>query len=349
MTYLNWAQYFFKSEVREEGRRKKGDKPINNQQSTINNQQSTINNQQSTINNQQSMRYSLLSRFKGTLLGMMLAEVYASQHLPKSTQMSDRLSHLTQFSARQFINFAKIENIPDDIEQSTKLNSLEPKIYPALAIAIPIALLAHEQEAKLLEQLGLAVTTNPTLQTSWEGMLAISYVISQALTERLQTEQLISKICHFLRDNSAELIEELNQVQSWLETPASLEKVRRHSRNFNHGAISLAIYSFLGTPEDYILTVQRAFHLSDDPFLTCALAGAISGAYNGVGSIPVSWYLWLDPHQEEEIEQLSAQLLASWSGVYQPHGTASISTSLMPRRGSYAIAAPQVMCRRDRG
>jgi hypothetical protein len=286
------------------------------------------------------MRYSLLNRLQGTLLGMVLAEVFAREQIPqlKSDRWHNCLSYFTQSSTRQLINFAKIEIIPERDELNS-IKSLEPNIYQALAIAVPTALLNHEQETQLVEQLRLAVTTNPTLQTSWEGMLVIGYLISQSLTEKLKPKQIISQICNFLPENAVKLIQELEQVQSWINTSATLEKVYRHSCQLEVNSVSLAIYSFLSTPEDYVLTVQRALHLGNDPFLICALAGALSGAYNGFGSIPVSWYLGLDSESELEIEQLSQQILATWSGVYQPQ-TETTGKQLC---ASYAIAAPQVM------
>jgi hypothetical protein len=317
------------------------------------------------------MRYSLLSRFQGTLLGMFVAEAYALRHLSQSTQMSHSLSQLTKSTSCQLLNFANIEEIIE-----TQLNSLEPKIHTALAIAIPIALLNHEQLGKRQELLHLAVTIDPTLETFWESMLAIGHLISQALTEKLEPAGFIAQMCNFGWESSEKSLRELESIQSWLETSATLDKVRRHSHQLETDITSLAIYSFLSTPEDYAVTVQRAFHLTDkrnlyldgkvgkqnpsfdklsyqskiqnpksedDPVSICALAGAISGAYNGFGSIPVNWRLWLDVELESEIEQLSQQLLAAWSGVYQPQTQARIDTNGKLRRGSYAIAAPQVM------
>jgi hypothetical protein len=322
LTYLNWERYFLKSS---------------------------------------SMRYSLLSRFQGTLLGMFVAEAYALRHLPQSQKTSNSLSQLTKSTSCQLLNFANIEDILE-----TQLNSLEPKIHTALAIAIPIALLNHEQLAKRQEQLSLAVTIDPTLQTFWEGMLAISHLISQAFTEKLEPKRFIAQMCNFDVENCRKSLRQLESVQSWLEASATLDKVRRRSYQLETDITSLAIYSFLSTPEDYVVTVQRAFHLTndrkevanlsfdreagqenpksdDDPVSLCALAGALSGAYNGFGSIPATWRLCLDIELESEIEQLSQQLLAAWSGVYQPQSQARIETNGKLRRGSYAIAAPQVM------
>jgi hypothetical protein len=47
-----------------------------------------------------------------------------------------------------------------------------------------------------------------------------------------------------------------------------------------------SIYSFLRTPEDYWETICTAIRVGGDVDTTAAMAGAISGAYLGLGAIP---------------------------------------------------------------
>jgi hypothetical protein len=277
------------------------------------------------------MRYSLLSRFKGTLLGMTLGEMYASRQSPQSIEMGDRFSHLTLSCARSLLNCSNINEIPGI--------SLEPTSDRALAIAIPIALLAHESQTKLRERLDLAIA--PSLETTQSSALAIAHLISRSLSQKPETDEIIPKICQLISSETSDLIPQLEQVQSWLETKVSLEQVRRHASSYKQGVISSAMYSFLSTPSDYVLTVRRAFYLGGDRPLVCALAGALAGARNSWLGIPISWRFWIDAERELEIEQLSQHLLADWSGVYQTSVHGSIARQ--------AIAAPQIMSsRRDR-
>jgi ADP-ribosylglycohydrolase len=47
-----------------------------------------------------------------------------------------------------------------------------------------------------------------------------------------------------------------------------------------------SIYSFLRTPADYRETIYTAIRVGGDVDTTAAMAGAISGAYLGVGAVP---------------------------------------------------------------
>ena len=47
-----------------------------------------------------------------------------------------------------------------------------------------------------------------------------------------------------------------------------------------------SLYSFLRTPDDYWETICTAIGVGGDVDTTAAMAGAISGAYLGIGAIP---------------------------------------------------------------
>jgi len=47
-----------------------------------------------------------------------------------------------------------------------------------------------------------------------------------------------------------------------------------------------SLYAFLRTPDDFWMTIQTAIWPGGDVDSTAAMAGAISGAYNGLGAIP---------------------------------------------------------------
>ncbi|WP_445241856.1 hypothetical protein [Microcoleus vaginatus] len=89
--------------------------------------------------------------------------------------------------------------------------------------------------------------------------------------------------------------------------------------------------------------------------LTCALTGALSGAYNGVAAIPVEWRqvssaaltsvplaegpepsVW-ETRSDAKIVELANNLFAVWAGVYRPDATQD-SAAL-----ARAVAAPYVI------
>ncbi|HPJ94839.1 MAG TPA: ADP-ribosylglycohydrolase family protein [Deltaproteobacteria bacterium] len=55
---------------------------------------------------------------------------------------------------------------------------------------------------------------------------------------------------------------------------------------FVTGSVLWSIYAFLHSPEDYMETIYTAIEVGGDVDTTAAMAGAISGAYLGIGEIP---------------------------------------------------------------
>ncbi len=149
----------------------------------------------------------------------------------------------------------------------------------------------------------------------WEtAILAVGYTIARYLKQRLDPATAIEQTLAYLKTDNA-LTEMLLQVQILLEKGADLETATTHlcksatalrerqgegekklqtESIVNPGnliPIALAFYCFLNTPEDLRLSVVRAARCGIAGQITCALTGALSGAYNGVAAIPVEWRL----------------------------------------------------------
>ncbi len=65
-----------------------------------------------------------------------------------------------------------------------------------------------------------------------------------------------------------------------------------------------SIYSFLKTPEDYWETICTAISAGGDVDTTAAMAGAISGAYLGIGAIPSDLTKFLTDRKTWELDEL---------------------------------------------
>jgi ADP-ribosylglycohydrolase len=245
-----------------------------------------------------------------------------------------------------------------------------PQIDAGLAIAaLPIALFFHADPHQLEQELQQADKVWRHRRELSDGVLAISYALSLALREQLDPTQLIVEIIEELElncdrssiadpstpANSANFVEQLRFAQSLNRT--SLDRATAQIRSQLSKAqtgdvltIAIAFHCFLNTPEDFCLSVIRAAQLHQNPQTIC-LTAALSGAYNGVGSIPLSWrsalkrgqpessplnHLW-GVATEAELQQLSDQLLAAWSGAYD-------LVHLLNYPGhTFAIAAPKVI------
>jgi hypothetical protein len=273
------------------------------------------------------MRYSLLSRFRGTLQGAVLS-VEDECCLDWS---------LTQKSAKSLIALGRF-----DLDDWLSLNLLpqnENSLTKAIFATLPIILLSHENEIKLRQNLADVAVNTPIR----DGILAIGYAIALALREQLDFRTLLSQTIAFV--GSSPTAEKLLQVQTLIDQSAGLAKVITELGDDDPGRIAIALYCFLTTREDFYLTVSRTTQIR----YISPLAGALSGAYNSTVGIPVNYRIkpvtkntgnplgWKKP-TGAEIFFLADALLAIWSGVYQKAG----EQVELPQELS-AIASPRII------
>lgn len=268
------------------------------------------------------MRYSLLSRFQGALLGAAVGEIIGAQSQGKSMpdwqklwpgvgygmtsqmgQVATAWGRLGLASAQSLIQYGRldVENwkqscivaIPDIVTKGEG--------WAGVAIAtLPVAMFFHEDEAKLrimLQQATQGWENAPVL----EGALAIGYAIAQSLTEKLNPDTLIPQTIAYIQDTLAGgtsengvLIQQLALVQSLLKEGASLEMAvqalgRHQEESLPNRTIALAFYCFLNTIEDMRLSVSLGARTVQCPQIVTALTGALSGAHNSIAGIPVVW------------------------------------------------------------
>ncbi|GAC1495774.1 MAG: hypothetical protein NVS2B14_09630 [Chamaesiphon sp.] len=298
------------------------------------------------------MRYSLLNRFQGTLLAAALGEIYGSQY--KEGRLGAKLridsliypwSYIALTCTQSFVHCGRL-----DLEDWVHHPSLLPKIGTAscseAAIAtVPVMLFFHENETILAEQLKLAAATWQGDDLSGMGVLAVGYAIAQALTEKLNPDLLITKTLTYLQNSQTPLVQQLEQVQTLLKQRACLDTaftyLCRDSHPTSTTPIALAFYCFLSTPEDFRLSLMRAAQTAYQPQTTVALTSILSGVYNSLAGIPLSWRLLLNRTYTCEILHLADRLLGVWSGVY------NATTVQLDRQA--ALAAPGVIQRRDSG
>lgn len=313
------------------------------------------------------MKYSLLNRFRGALVGSLVGEMLGNKSCPnlglgrmvqiplksEDAQASPLLSQWNQIATcgtESLIRNGRL-SLEDWILPSgqTPSSLFLPSVDVSTQVVVamlPIALFFHEDEIKLRQNLLEAVTAWQQKPEVLEGALAVAYAIALALTETLNVTTLIPQIITALDTQETPFVQQLQQIQRLLEQGASLDttltQLRREaqSRNeplkYHHTSVALAFYCFLSTPEDFRLCVNRAYLSRYHPQTTATLTGILAGAYNSIIGIPISWRLTANRtsiglHRL----QLADRLLEVWSGVYD------ISSSV--ERNRLTVAAPQVI------
>lgn len=281
------------------------------------------------------MRYSLRSRFAGTILGSLLGRslplISKKQHHSVGTLNAKSLHWLEMAisGAESLIDLGRF-----DLNNWQKYNNQELgladtfNIFPETVLAaLPIALFFHENRIKLRENLLLSVQLWGDDPLVRDGTLAVGYAIAQSLRERLSKTHLISQTISFIGESSTNLPEQLLKVNSLLESQAGVERVQAElikEEKFSN-AIAIAFYCFLDTLEDFRLSVLRSTQIQqNNSHGINTITGALSGAYNSTIGIPVNWQMLVAQANSPDTElinfsrllKLTDSLVCVWSGIY---------------------------------
>ncbi|WP_392531495.1 ADP-ribosylglycohydrolase family protein [Nostoc sp. C117] len=283
------------------------------------------------------MRYSLISRFRGTLLGASLGGSLASGSRIQSQNYLD-FGRMAVLGIQSLISLGRLD-LDDWIarQQQESLHLAETDVISTNIIlaTVPVALFCHDNPIKLRENLLNVLKLweyDPVVQ---DGTLAVGYAIALALTEKLDALTLIPQTISFLQETPTSIPKKLLRVQNLLEQGAGLERAQAEfaGREKLSNTIAMAFYCFLGTLEDFRLAVLRATHNGDSKVQdstrliaesTGAITGALSGAHNSTAGIPLNWRVLLlqkdSPASEltsfSQMLKLADALVAVWSGLY---------------------------------
>lgn len=264
------------------------------------------------------MRYSLLSRFQGALLGAGLGEVLGRSWSEQPISGSGLQPLPSSPAVEQILGFCCDRLIAQGALDG---NAREPWVAQLteptqlMAASLPVILFFHEQPHRLQQQLTLLMENDSSSELS-----EVIWVMAGAIAHILQ-ERWPPRLAHFsagLSHPSAELLASLDRVQSVLRQETSLEQAVQQlvlPQTNGLGSMALALYCFLSTPEDFRLTVIRAVRVAPNPAFTGLLAGGLAGAYGARAGISPGWQLRY-PQTAVDFDR-AAQLLAAWSGMYQ--------------------------------
>jgi len=283
------------------------------------------------------VRYSLLSRFQGALVGAVLGEALGRSWPDQPISGSGLQPVQPTLEVEQILDYCCDRLIGHGGLDADALESLAAQLTEPVQItaaSLPVILFFHEQPHRLQQQLGAFIERISMPPGLSEGVWVMAGAIAQILQERW-----LPRLPHLsagLSHPSADLLASLERVQSLLRQEASLEQAVQQlvlpqtSRHL--GSMALALYCFLSTPEDFPLTVIRAVRVAPNPAFAGLLAGGLAGAYGARAGIPPGWQLRYS--QTAAGFDRAAQLLAVWSGVYQ---ISRLEPGQIPLR---AVAAP---------
>jgi len=126
------------------------------------------------------------------------------------------------------------------------------------------------------------------------GAVAVAYSIARLVSGEFDETKFLPQIAAFVGDS--EVARRLGQAQSLFSahTPTEEALAVLGTSGYVVETVASALYCFLRTPDDFMTTVAAAVMGGGDTDTTAAVAGAISGAYNGSSNMP--------PHLVEGVE-----------------------------------------------
>ncbi|RCJ18641.1 hypothetical protein A6S26_28050 [Nostoc sp. ATCC 43529] len=278
------------------------------------------------------MRYSLISRFRGTLFGAFLGGSLSSSDGIEPQNYPD-FGRMAILGIQSLISLGRLDL--DDWISRQQQASLDLAPTDMIIATLPVALFFHENPIKLRKNLLHVLKIWDDDPVVRDGTLAVGYAIALALTEKLDPLTLIPQIISFLQETPTSIPKKLLRIQNFLEQGAGLERVQAEfaGKEKLSNSLAIAFYCFLSTLEDFRLAVLRATHKSDSKLQdatnliahsTGAITAALSGAYNTTAGIPLNWRVLLleknSPALElrsfDEMLELADALVTVWSGLY---------------------------------
>ncbi len=118
------------------------------------------------------------------------------------------------------------------------------------------------------------------------GATAVAYAIARLLIEEIDPRRLLSGLLALIGDS--EVAHRLQLAGTLLsdDVPAAEALATLGTIGYVAETVASALYCFFRTPKDFVSTVSSAVMGGGDKDTTAGIAGAISGAYNGVGNMP---------------------------------------------------------------
>ncbi|MEE9200609.1 MAG: ADP-ribosylglycohydrolase family protein [Candidatus Brocadiales bacterium] len=163
----------------------------------------------------------------------------------------------------------------------------------AMRIA-PVGLFYYGDMSSLKEAVRQAVIITHNNTEAVAGAAAVAYIVGRAAGGDLGLDRAINDTREFIGDSAVS--ENLARTEILLKDEAKPEEVLKvlGTSGYVVETVASAFFCFLSTPGDFRSTVVNAVQGGHDTDTTAAVAGAISGAFNGMSGIPQDWISGLE-------------------------------------------------------
>jgi ADP-ribosylglycohydrolase len=166
--------------------------------------------------------------------------------------------------------------------------------------AAPIGLFFYDSPDELIEAADNQGRITHADQRCSAGAVAIAGSVAMALESQTRPESWLKQLAEWVTLIDETFGQHILQLREWLALPPedavvpiskcgvdpSYQDAWEGISPFVVGSVLWSLYAFLRSPEDYMETVRTAIAVGGDVDTTAAMAGAISGAYLGIDSLP---------------------------------------------------------------
>lgn len=190
----------------------------------------------------------------------------------------------------------------------------------AMRIA-PVGLWHYDRQDQLVRDVELASFVTHRHPLAVDGAIAVATAVAHAATSsEIETANFLDAVQGSVADRSPGFADRIVRLCEWLglDETAALEAIVADGGRAKQGGFGVpvrveptvlaSLYVFLKSPDDYMATLDRSLRAGGDVDTVAAIAGAISGAHNGLGAIPES--LVAGVKDSAEILGLGARLFA---------------------------------------
>lgn len=173
----------------------------------------------------------------------------------------------------------------------------------------PIGLLHCDRPDKMREDSKLDAIITHNNDEAIAGSRAVNFFISQGVRQadfRLATPDLIDKCADFIgpSDVARRLKRAKELLLEGMPTGTAIQTLG--TGGYVAETVASAVFCFLKTPDNYEKTVIAAVMGGEDTDTTAAVAGAISGAWNGTWGLPLRWVESVEA--TDELRELAGKL-----------------------------------------
>ena len=168
----------------------------------------------------------------------------------------------------------------------------------AMRIA-PVGLWDCDRKDRLADDVEVASVVTHRHPLAIDAALAVATAVLHGVAESTIDEaHYLDEVARSVEARSPQFAGQVRQLRAWLRLPEDEALMaivgsaqRRKASGFGVPALAVptvlaAFYAFLRSPGDFVATVDCALRVGGDVDTVAAIAGAISGAHNGLTAIP---------------------------------------------------------------